>query len=438
MAASILTGIHKLGRYRIRRCGLALVALATTSVASIIWFRPTPAIVDLRRLAVRREWAAAEQGLLRYLWRYGDDEEAVLLLAKVRRERDNPQGAIESLRRIDPSSAFRPQALYEEAEINWDQHRAVTAERCWREVVDLADRPAGTTNARAGQWAFWSLARLGDLYLLESRDDEARIVLWRLFQSVDRRDGAAVNFLFQLTVFDLESESPTIGIETLKPFVDADPNDVQAHRALASYQLRMGDTGAAGRILRELLRRDPLARGVYATWVQFLQATGDHAAARRALSEVPEGVEPTATMWRLRGRDHENHGEFELAVACYRKAVERAPRNQDAMARLAQALRAAGRKDDFDRQNARVVRNAFHLTELSALLGRFPRRPGNTLEPAELRQLAEICAQLEWYREAKAWHELIVARQPDASESHSAIRALDKKLTNAAAAPGAQ
>jgi tetratricopeptide (TPR) repeat protein len=363
------------------------------------------------------------------LGRQRDNAEALFLLAKVRSQRNDPEGAIECLRKIGPSSTVKPQAFYEVSEIFWKQRRATLAEHCWQEAV----REATTENGRRSQWAFWSLARLGDLYLLESRDDEARAVLWQLFDSVDRRDGAAVDFLVQLTRFDLEIESPTIGIDKLQPFLDADPTDVQARRAIAAYFLRMGDTEKAGALLRALIEEAPLAWGVYENWVQFLLSTGDHAAARRALAQIPDRLVPTATLWKLRGRDHESHGEFPQAVECYRKAVALAPRSQDTSARLAQALRAAGHKDRFEQLNRRVARQSFLLTELSAYLGKFPRRPGNTMDVAACRHLAQACTQLEWIREAKAWHELVIARQPDATESRQAIGDLEKKLqaTNA-------
>jgi hypothetical protein len=69
------------------------------------------------------------------------------------------------------------------------------------------------------------------------------------------------------------------------------------------------------------------------------------------------------------------------------------------------------------------------LSALSHYILTLPQHPGNRLAGTQCLELARLCEALDWKREAMAWHELALVRQPELTESNEALERLRLKGT---------
>jgi len=384
-------------------------------------------------MVLAHDWQRARRGLSRYLRWHPDDGEALLLLGSVCRELGDYSGALDALRRVPGQSSVKPYALFEEGELHWAHKRAGEAERCWRKALELdrtSARPSG--DRHPSELTLWALGRLADLYLLQSRDDEARHVLWILFDSMPKSDAAAVDLLLRLTAIELEEENPKNAITELKPCAAAEPENFNVKSALMLYYLRAGMPEKAAELAGQLARHAAEDAHVWECLARYFLKTGDSTGLSRLLQKMPPQPKYALARWRsrvltYRGIDRENHGQLQQALDCYRRAVAACRRNREANARLAEALRLTGQRSEFKQQIAFVKRTADYVSKLSQYLGRLPKFPGNTLGADQCQELARLCESLTWQREAIAWYQLALARNPNLPESKATLHRLQTR-----------
>jgi tetratricopeptide (TPR) repeat protein len=245
----------------------------------------------------------------------------------------------------------------------------------------------------------------------ENRVEEARETLWRLFHAFPKADVSRVDFLFRLTVFDVQAFDPQHAVDQLLHFAAADPADMDARCALAFYYLRLGNIDSARELIHQLNadRADhPRVRNAF---LEYLVTTGDRMGLQNALSTRAGFDGNDSGTWKYCGIDHENRGEFEQAVECYRNAAKLNPRDYASRARLAQALRLAGDNEEHREESEAVAKTGRLLSELSDFASRLPNNPGNRVTHQHCLAFAEMCAALGWEAEATAWTELAQQRQ---------------------------
>lgn len=383
-------------------------------LCAFLWPR-NPDWNELRSYVLRSDWPRARAGLLRYVRLHPDAEEAWFLLSQVQQKLDHPAEAAECLEHLPAGSPRRAEALFRQGELYLDQGRAARAASSWLKVTEVEDGTGSTQDQSI--WSIWALGRLGDLYVLENRTEEAREVLWRLFHSFRPRDAARIDFLFRLTVFDVQSYDPQQAVDQLEVFARADPEDLDVKCSLVNYYLGLGQVDRSRALMDQLTNKSRADPRVWKTQLEYLVAIGDSAGLRLALQQSELGKKNEHSVWKFRGIDHENHREWTEAIDCYRQACQLAPRDYQTHARLAQCLRLAGRQDEFRVQIDLVSKNGRALSELSSYTSKLPKELGTNATLEQCLDFAQMCAELGWTAEAAAWQELAELRGQSRAEN---------------------
>jgi tetratricopeptide (TPR) repeat protein len=130
-------------------------------------------------------------------------------------------------------------------------------------------------------------------------------------------------------------------INAFKEAIRLDPKNVRAHVQLAAALYRKGRFAEAEAAFREAVRADP-DNGYIHDWLAFLRLwAGDPAGALPFAEKATKlSGESAQTYWNL-GRAQAGVGDYQAAVASFRKALDIDPNHASARGSLAQAERLA-------------------------------------------------------------------------------------------------
>jgi tetratricopeptide (TPR) repeat protein len=196
----------------------------------------------------------------------------------------------------------------------------------------------------------------------------------------------------------------------LERFVAADPGDRYSRLALVEALRRTGQRAQAAALLEPLPASDPAARAARA---QLALDDGDHAAVEALLSEGPSDHPALAL---LRGQLALSHGDPHAAIGHFRVALAAWPEDRAARFGLATALNLTG-----DTAAAQPLFEAIRRHDaLGALLLRASSKEGPN-DPTLPRRLGLACIAAGRPREARAWLELAIARDPLDGEAQRAL-----------------
>ena len=302
-------------------------------------------------------------------------------------------GAAEAWGRLNRSGAGDGASELAEARDLLAQGKAGRAERALERSCEL----------EPGAKEPW-LLRL-ELLRLEDRVVEARQVASRALGAVG--PGARREVRKAATLALLAEAPDALARATLARWIAADPGDLDARVALARRVAAMpgpGDPDAAGRI-RELegwLASEPGHVEAREALVLALADAGEGARGRAVLEGWPEGVRD-ARYARLRGRwDLDYDHRPARAVDWLRRALEDLPNDWRTRARLARALRAAGREAEARREAEAVARMKEALDPEA--LGRRLTADLDRLDAADARaDLADLCGLAGLADLAEGW-----------------------------------
>ena len=143
-----------------------------------------------------------------------------------------------------------------------------------------------------------------------------------------------------------------------------------------------------------------------------LRGLGRPAEAAAAL-DAALAQNPTAALFRLRGQIHQDQGQPAAALACFTKAVERAPADHQANYLLAQAYAAAGRTDDAARIFAKVDELRKDLDQITELSRAAMKQPWDA---AVRLKLATLCDHLDKPALAAMWRKAAAATTAPAAK----------------------
>jgi enediyne biosynthesis protein E4 len=165
---------------------------------------------DIQGAAAQRRWAEAEAGLARWLERSPDDGAAWLMLGGIRDIQGRADEALAAYRKVRRPEPARVQALTLAGEIHLRGHEAAAAERAFRDASLSDSKAVGPRR------------RLAFLLSLERRTDEARAMLWEIYQITgDPRDLATL-----VGLGAVDPSADPIGLDTeLEPFLKKTPDD---------------------------------------------------------------------------------------------------------------------------------------------------------------------------------------------------------------------
>ncbi len=303
--------------------------------------------------------------------------------------------ALELWRRVNASPAATAATHLEEGRACLALGRAARGEDALRRATAV-----DPTLARA-----W-LLRL-EILRVEDRWLDAAAVGREAVEKVAPADRPAV--LRELTLAALAEVPDDLARDTLRKWIAADPDDVEAEAALLrriGADPRPDDPGGEERIARleALVAAHPDLPNPREALVAALADDGDVERGRAALDAWPEPARD-ARYDRSRGRwDLEYDGRPERAVEAFRRALEAAPHDWRCRYRLARALAALGRRDEAERE-ARAVARAREALD--------PVTTGRALDdafskvdrPGARATIADACARVGLADLARAWRE---------------------------------
>ncbi|MFO0888160.1 MAG: FG-GAP-like repeat-containing protein [Isosphaeraceae bacterium] len=367
----------------------SLAGLALAAVGWLAWSRlegPVPTWDEVSREVAARRWPEAESKLERWIRAHPRQGQANLLLAKVRRSRDDRAGAIEALARVrEPEKAWL-EAQAQMGDLFMEQRRAADAEACFRRVVG---RDPGAIEPRR---------RLVYLLSLQGRADEAREILWDIHRIVDD-PRVLVDLVLELV--KLREDIRGLGPE-LQEYLKATPDDPFLRRAWGMNLLYQGQPREALPHLKAAaaaLEDDPEGRFALA---ECLLQLGMPVREDEVLGPAPESAAERSGWWLNRGRLAESLGRDDETVKAYREAVSLNPQNREALfrlgrllGRLGQAAESRSQLDAYHRADERIIDVRREHARL--------RREGFADNPDLFARLGELCLRAGMIAEARAW-----------------------------------
>lgn len=401
---------------RKRRAGSRFPLVAYVVSAGLVlfnawWFwrdhRPVPAIATVNAWISGEEFAKAEAALREHARRAPSDGEVRTLLAKALAGQGDMLGCARELEAVPYWWPTKPEALFHEGQAYLMANRARDAERCWKRLID--DDPLHPTPADTLRDATLLLL---DLYATENRWEDAAVVLWHAYENTNAVDH--VSLLSMRVRSELERLSPDATLPKLKRYVEADPSDWEALRALARVELALNHREEAERAFQACLKGDPENPRVWRDYLNMLYDVGDQETLARLIEKVPPAAEVEPDVWRLRGLLSEKAGDWEAAARNYRESLERNPYVMASHYRMAMVEERLGRRESANDHRHRAdslrdargaLRAAFN-DMVSAHDGQAAQSPKRPDVPTSMRRLASICETLGWTRLAQAWNKL--------------------------------
>jgi len=203
-------------------------------------------------------------------------------------------------------------------------------------------------------------------------------------------------------------------IDDMTKFLAADPSDRWSRIALARSLLRLSKRHEARKALEPLAADDPDAIALRA---QIALDDGDPDLASKLLASGPRDHFDLAVM---RARQALALAEFEKARDEFTIALKLDADNRDAIVGMARVLAALGETDEA---RSWLERSA-NLDKLATLVQK-AASPGAESDLALIRALALGCESVGHTAEAKAWWNLVAARNPLDQEAQSALYRLN-------------
>jgi tetratricopeptide (TPR) repeat protein len=336
------------------------------------------------------------------------DAKGWLTLATFCLSRDEREPARAALERIAKTDRLWPTAQGLLGEVAYKSRDAPRAEAHWRAAAE-ADAKATVPRRR-----------LVSLLALELRNAEARDFLWQL---LDLTHDPGI--LFGLVGEPLLAETDTRGLERdLRLFLTRTPDDPFLRRALGICLVARGKSAEAiphleaamaslvdDPVGRFALAEARIAQGVALDDVVPLLAPAPY-------DTRPDNADPTREhRWLLRARLLEAAGDLEGAITSLRLVINSAPGHREAHFRLGNLLE---RRQSPDAGRHLKYAEQLHARQLALRRAHLrARREG--LTPARCEELATLCRDLGLKREAEAWLNLALVREPGRESAQTAL-----------------
>jgi tetratricopeptide (TPR) repeat protein len=385
-----------LGAYRL----LVLVLVACNAWWLYRDYRPLEDLKTLRGWVDQRQFAAAEPALREHLRRSPNHDAARMLLARSLAGRGRWLACAGELHRMPFWSPRKPEARFLEGQAYMTALHAVPAEAALLACID--DTPLHPTPADYHKAATELLI---ELYATEERWEEAQAVVWKTYERVGSLDRPAAIIMWMRT--ELERIEPKTTVARLRSYVQADPTDLEARRALARAEQAVGRDAEATRQIELCLQARPDDPRIWRDWLKILRFQNSPEGMAEVVARLPESALDDPEVLEYQGMVRESAGDLDGAAISYRKAVELKPFDEDFHYRLALVESRLGHRDKarehLDR--SKVLRDA-HGKLLDAFLAYRDAvatdQPGGTRLTATAAELAELCRTMGLVRIADA------------------------------------
>ncbi len=353
---------------------------------------------------VPRDNSGAISVLRRTVRKSPNDAEARLMLGRALGASGDTLGCIEQLRAVPKWSPLKPKALFGEGMALLERKRAREAETAF--LAYVAPDPNHPRLARGDRVVIEN--KLWDIYALEDRWVDARKVAWQAYKDAERQPGVQLRILEVILRTRIERSNPTAAVTSLKPIVEADPQDWEARRAMARALDAIKQYEEADQQLAICLKERPNSPRAWADKLDMLEGREDFAGLALAEKQVPREAETDGRIWMVRGRQRIQVKDFAGAAVAFQKALDLMPDEFSAYYALAQSLQMIGKTKEAELLRKRHV-------ELEAMTKEVPQRvnyyrdvtDASKPELAEIKdaisKLAAACKGMGWKDEAEAW-----------------------------------
>jgi tetratricopeptide (TPR) repeat protein len=320
-----------------------------------------------------------------------------MLRAQIAESQGGLKEALEYLKRIPDSDSIGARAWLKAGQIEKARHHARSAEAAFRRSIEL------------NQDQTQAYRELVYLYALERRKAECDAQ----FRILARLMTFDYVMAFAWGQNDCEIWDPNEAIPVLGAIVANDPSDRFARLALATnYRLSL-EFAQANATLEPLPDSDPDARAIR---VQIAIDCVDFDTANRL---VQDGPADNPRLNSLRGRLAMQDGDTRGASAYFRAALDKDPRDRDAIHGLGVALQRVG--DPQAKQYLQIAARYDELKREIVRCGNLAR-----IELEVFARLGEICESLGRPDQARVWYKVAIGWNPLDARAQQALTRLDQ------------
>jgi len=260
--------------------------------------------------------------------------------------------------------------------------------------------------------------RLLDLLRMEGRNWEAHELAANAFpQHRLRREHLELVATLEAVCTDKHKDG-----EFLAYCESVDPENPLPQLGPIRFLLATQPKGAEMRLAKTALLKavvtEPELCQAQATLSELLMDTGAYDEFLQWHTNLPTDAERHPTIWMVRGRYLQRHGNTEGAIRCLWEAIKRFPNDRAAHFLIAQLLVSLGRGEDA----APFQQRGDLLLAFDSLLLRGGR------SPATLTKMIELLEKLERRWEAIGWCQILLQIESDSRFAQEAIARLEMKL----------
>jgi tetratricopeptide (TPR) repeat protein len=347
----------------------------------------------------------AERALKRRLARSPHDGEAHALLAKLLAQRGDTLACAQELHEVPDWWPNKGKWALMEATAFKQVDRMADAEAAWQWIVK--DDPLHPVDEKVVTTAVLDLL---ELYAVEARWSDAARLIWNIYDRLGNPRDQEVLLVMRLRT-EMERIMPVIAAEKLRKYIEADPHDWEARRALAKVNLVLSKPEEAKELVESCVRDRPADPRIWADYLTVLNDLGELDSLRSALEQIPPEVLADSGILKSRAWVLERDRKWAEAASLYRQLIQAHPWEADAYYRLALVEERLGQTAAArdHRQKSEAMRAARQeLTDVfQKVLDLRKEKQETPAMHQAVRRLAKTCEKLGWARDAEAWAKLV-------------------------------
>ncbi len=345
-------------------------------------------------------------------WR-PDSDEAAYLLGICEQALGRPEAADRAWAQVAPGSSFATRAILGRLELEVERGQLSEAETLIKTAMD--DPRIDAT----GLPLF-----LGPALCLQGRVGEALRSLETRWEHLEREGRGASEEAINLVRLHGEIRRNPPTVESVRTFLEqaamSAPEDDRVWLGRARLATREGSYQEAARWLDACLRRRPRDAAVWRARLNWAVATGQVSEARKAEKQLPTGALSAAEDARLEAWFASQRGDFASEQRTLERLVAMEPADLDAIDRLAEIERQAGRSERASAWNHR-------RTEIARRQERFEKLQDRNQPLRDAVELARVAEQLGYGFEARGFLTLAVALHPERAELRGEVGRLKRR-----------
>ncbi len=388
---------------------------ASTSLAGLVafnvwWYlhdtREVPRVETAARLLGQGEYRAAEQLLRERLRARPRDAVALVTLARTLAGQGDLLACAQTLIKVPEWSSQYSEAMFRAGQSFFQVDHAREAETAWLKLVH--HDPLHPTPP---EYFLDASQELLKLYAIEDDWEDAFPVIWSAY---DRTTGGEqTGWLMSRLRPELERVAHVEAIPHLMRYLEADPSDANARRALGRAYAATGRRAEADAQFRECLKRSPEDARAWRDYLTMLSEQGELDRFLEVLGHPPRSADEMAETWFFRATAAEKQQDWAKARHDLEKAIELHPYTPKYYYRLASVEDRLGERAKATEHRARTKRMNDARSEIAGAYATFLEleRAGGG-KPAErsaaAKRLAQICETMGWGRAAQAWSRIAV------------------------------